>query len=75
MPEHGRKLLNSVDECLRAFMALWSFSGLRKEEAGRISWEQVDAGFQSGAIYLRADQSKTGEARSLPITDRALYAF
>jgi hypothetical protein len=68
MPEQARKLLNSIDECLRPFFALWSFSGLRKEEAARISWDQVDAGLQSGSIYLRADQAKPGEARSLPLT-------
>jgi hypothetical protein len=69
MPEQARKLLSSVDDCLRAFLALWMFSGARKEEAGRITWEQVEAGLQSGSIHIRADQSKTGEARSLPITD------
>jgi hypothetical protein len=69
MPDQARKLLNSVDDCLRAFLALWMFSGARKEEASRITWEQVEAGLQSGSIHMRADQSKTGEARSLPVTD------
>jgi integrase len=73
-PDEGRKMLNGVDDSLKPFLAIWCLSGCRKEEASRLTWEQISAGLASGAIYLRADQTKTGEARSVPICD-ALRAW
>jgi hypothetical protein len=35
-PVEARKILHSIDECLRPFLALWMFGGARKEEASRI---------------------------------------
>lgn len=68
-PTEARKLLSAIRDELKPFAALWLFSGLRKEEISRITWEQVDQGLASGSIYLLASQAKTGEARSVPISD------
>jgi hypothetical protein len=68
MPGDARIILYTVEESLRPFLALWMFSGARKEEASRLSWEQISDGLASGAICLRADQAKTGQERSLPIS-------
>ena len=68
MPDDARKILHAVDESLRPFLALWMFAGARKEEAARLTWEQVGEGLASGMVNLRADQAKTGQERSLPIT-------
>lgn len=48
---------------------MWMFSGMRKEEIGRVTWEQVEQGLVSGSIYLLGSQSKTGDARAVPLAD------
>lgn len=68
-PEQARMVFNTIDEELKPGMAIWCFGGARLAEVARLTWEQVDEGLASGAIYLRADQTKTGQPRSLPITD------
>jgi integrase len=67
--EQARKLLYAISDELKPFVALWLFAGLRKEEIGRLTWEQVQQGMDSGNIYLSSSQSKTGEARAVPIAD------
>ena len=68
-PAEARELLFSIREELRAFTALWLFSGLRKEEIAKLDWAQVEQGLASGSIYLLASQAKTNEARSVPLAD------
>jgi site-specific recombinase XerD len=66
-PLQARTILVSIDDDLKPLVALWLFSGLRKEEASRLSFEQIDQGLSSGSIYLKASQAKTGRPRDIPI--------
>lgn len=50
---------------LVAPIALWAFSGVRLAEVGRLSWQQVNVGLQTGAFLLEARQTKTGRQRSV----------
>ena len=68
-PGELRHIFTCVDDDLKPFIAVWAFSGCRKEEAARLEWQQIDQGLKSKAILLRADQSKTNRKRSLPICD------
>jgi len=68
MPGVARKIMNSIEDELKPFLALWLWSGARKEEASKLSWDQIGAGLESGSIFLRAEQAKTGFHRSLPIS-------
>jgi integrase len=42
-PEEAERILHGVDEDLRAFLAIIFFSGVRKEEAARLTWTQLNA--------------------------------
>jgi hypothetical protein len=42
-PEDAERILHGVDEDLRAFLAIIFFSGVRKEEAARLTWTQLNA--------------------------------
>ena len=66
-PAEGRTLLSSLPGELRAAIALWCFSGLRKEEIARLDWPEINQGLASGAIYLPGRKAKTGNARGIPI--------
>lgn len=49
------------------FMALWCFSGIRKEEITRLSWPQVNRGLLTGYIEIDAADSKTNSTRNVPV--------
>jgi integrase len=66
-PGQLQLLLNSVDDSLKPFLAIWALSGIRKEEVSRLSWPQLDQALESGSIYLPASLTKTGEPRSVPV--------
>lgn len=51
------------------FVALWCFSGIRKEEISRLSWPQVNRGLLTGFIEIEASDSKTGRTRNVPVSD------
>ena len=72
-PGQLQKLLNTAGD-LTPFLACWALSGLRKDEAARLTWEQIDLALASGSIYLTAGQAKKAEARSIPVCD-ALRAW
>ncbi len=83
-PEHnirpvvvGEDLLaRVVDVCrgwLRAFVLLAIDSGMRRTEIVKLRWSQVDE--QGGLIHLHAAETKTREARSTILSDRALAAI
>ena len=67
-PAEAKALLSSLSWDLRPAIALWCFSGLRKEEIARLDWAEVNQGLASGAIYLPGRKAKTGLARSVPIS-------
>jgi len=68
-PWECRDILNEIDNELVPFLAMWFFSGARKEEISRLSWQQVLRGLETGFIYLEAEQTKTRQPRSVPMQD------
>ena len=68
-PQQARLLLCAVADDLKPFVSLWLFSGLRAMEIARMSYEAVQEGLKSGAIYLPAKKAKTGVARDVPLAD------
>jgi len=69
MPEQVQRILNSVEDRLKAFFAILFFSGLRKEEASRLSVAQVRQGLESGEIFLPGSFAKTKRSRSVSVCD------
>lgn len=49
------------------FVALWCFSGIRKEEISRLTWPQVNRGLLTGYIEIDAVDSKTNNTRNVPV--------
>lgn len=68
-PAQTHVVMLAVLDRLKPFFALWFFSGLRKEEASRLSILQVREGLASGSIFLPAHMAKTGRSRSVFIAD------
>jgi len=68
-PREIRQILASLDAELVPFFSLWAFSGVRKEEISRLSWQQVNRGIETGSIYLEVAQAKTRQARCVPVMD------
>jgi integrase len=68
-PQEVRRMLAAVGDELAPFLALWCFSGCRAAEIARLSWGQINQALESGALYLEANQTKTGMDRSVPIYD------
>lgn len=68
-PGQVQRILNAVEDRLKPFFALLFFSGLRKEEASRLSLAQVREGLKSGNIYLSASAAKTNRSRSVALCD------
>jgi hypothetical protein len=70
-PGEARRILNAVEDRLKPFFALTFFSGLRKEEASRLSVAQVRDGLKSGSIFLTASLAKTNRSRNVPVCENA----
>ena len=69
LPEQVQCLLNSVDHRLKPFFSLLFFSGLRKEEASRLSVAQGREGLACGSIFLPASLAKTNRSRSISLSE------
>lgn len=63
--ENFQKLLNALPVHLQPVVLFLYWCGGRKGEARKITWEQVD--LQRGLIRLEAEQTKTEEARIVPL--------
>ena len=68
-PWEAKQMLNRIDSELVPFLALWCFAGIRKEEVSRLNWQQVNSGLTTGWIVLEPKQTKTGQGRSVPVSD------
>jgi len=71
-PREARQILQRIETDyaeLIPFLVLWCFSGCRKEEAARVTWQQIHLAIKTGKLELRADQTKTGDARTLPLLE------
>ncbi len=66
-PEEVQRILDAVEDRLKPFFAVTFFSGLRKEEASRLTIVQVREGLQSGGIFLPASMAKTNRSRTVSI--------
>ncbi len=64
-PDEVRRILLSVEDRLKPFFALIFFSGLRKEEASRLSVSQVREGLKCGVMFFPASLAKTNRSRSI----------
>lgn len=69
LPEQVQRILNSVEDRLKPFFSMTFFSGLRKEEASRLSVAQVRQGLECGEIFLPASFAKTNRSRSVSVSD------
>jgi site-specific recombinase XerD len=67
MPQEARKIMFAIKDELKPFMALWFWSGLRKTEIARLTWEQVNQGMASGSIFVQSSATKTKQCRAVPI--------
>ncbi len=73
-PEQMIRLLASCDAlpepaagAMRAYIALAGFAGIRPEELHRLDWHDVN--LSTGSAFIRAEVSKVGEARAVPLTE------
>ncbi len=66
-PVEAKAILSGIEDDLRPAVALWMFSGVRKEEIDRLTWQEIHAALQSGSLYMPASKTKTGTDRSVPI--------
>ena len=61
------KLLTALPETLRPRATFLYYCGVRLGDALQITWPQVD--LKAGLIRLENDQTKSGEARAVPLPD------
>jgi len=73
-PEQMTRLLASCDAlpepasgAMRAYIALAGFAGIRPEELHRLNWHDVN--LSTGSAFIRAEVSKVGEARAVPLSE------
>ncbi len=66
-PEEVQQILDAIEDRLKPFFALTFFSGLRKEEASRLSVLQVREGLLAGGIFLPDSMAKTNRSRTVSI--------
>jgi len=66
-PQEARKIIFAIKDEAKPFMALWLWSGLRKMEIARLSWEQVNQGLASGSIFIQSSATKTKQCRAVPV--------
>ncbi len=65
--EQFERLLAVLPESLRPLIIFLYYCGVRLGEALQITWQQVD--LNAALIRLEDDQTKTGEARTVPLPD------
>lgn len=64
------RCLDFADLDMRAYILVCVGSGLRKQEAARLKWSDLD--LENGVVWLPADLSKTKRRRTTLLTDAAL---
>jgi len=65
--ERFDNLLNRLPDSLKPVVTFLYFCGVRLGEAQQIEWAQVD--LAAGLIRLENEQTKTGDARIVPLPD------
>lgn len=80
-PDEAKRMFQQIDPDLIPFLVLWCFTGCRKEEAARVTWQQIGSAFKKGELELRKDQTKHGRAkrkrgaRKMPLLPSAMAWF
>jgi hypothetical protein len=73
-PWEARQMLTRIETDyadLIPFLVLWCFSGCRKEEIARVSWQQVQAAIKTGKLEVRSGETKNGPSRVMPLLPNA----
>lgn len=68
-PGQVRRIMEAIEDRLKPIFAILFFSGLRKEEASRLTVAQVRDGLKSGAIFVNGSIAKTNRNRSVTVSD------
>jgi len=74
-PEDLRKILEYADLKLRALFLMISSSGMRLSEALSLTEKDIDMGKEPTRIYIRAEETKTGNRRTTFISQEATQAL
>jgi len=69
--EEVRRLLDTAKPHLRPILIVLLNTGMRKNEALGLRWENVD--FRKGFIYVGAQDSKSGKSRTIPMSSDILF--
>lgn len=64
-PEEFERMLNAAPEYLKPILLCAYHTGMRRGEILNLTWDRVD--LKSGFIRLKESDTKTGEARSIPL--------
>ncbi len=65
LPPRERRLATADTSCLRAYIAICAFAGVRPAECSRLTWADVD--WEDGILSVRAANAKTGGTRHIPL--------
>jgi integrase len=71
--EQYAKLRDALPNYLKPLFVTAYFTGVRLGELLAIEWDQID--WEQGFITLRADETKSGHTRAVPIFDGAMRAW
>ncbi len=61
----ARHLASLDTTCLRPFLAICAFAGVRPAECARLTWGEI--GMEEGVLSVRGANSKTGGTRHIPL--------
>lgn len=65
LPAWGKAVMSLDNDTMRDFLLFLIYTGLRRNEAARLKWSQVD--FQEGCFTI--PDTKNGEPHTLPLSD------
>lgn len=71
--EEYAHLISVAEGYLRDFIILGVQTGMRRGELMRLRWDRVD--LQQKFIHLRAEDTKAGKPRSIPLNDEAVQCL
>ena len=72
-PDEYERLMSYLPNHLKPIVRLAYFSGMRRGEILGLTWDQVD--LREGFIYLKPEDTKTQEGRSVPLHDELIEMF
>lgn len=73
-PWEARQMLERIEidtPELIPFLVLWLFTGCRKEECARVTWQHVHAAVKTGVIVLTKDETKNKDGREVTLLENA----